>query len=171
MGVIDWGWEALSSFEKIMCYLSPHWHITQNPQLACFTAGLYSPGPCSTLSILALLSSHTLLIINWNTKVGRQELPGVTGKFDLGIQNKAVQRLIEFCQEHALVTAKTLHQQHKRRLYTRTSPNGQYKHQIDYILCSQRWRTSIQSAKTRLGLTVAQIMNCLLSNSDLNWRK
>ena len=118
MGVIDWGWEALASFEKIMCYLSPHWHITQNPQLACFTAGLYSPGPCSILSILALLSSHTLLIIDWNTKVGRQELPGVTGKFDLGIQNKEGQRLtivlpkehIVHCKHPLLTTQeKTLH--------------------------------------------------------------
>ena len=61
------------------------------------------------------------------------------------------QRLIEFCQENALVIANTLFQQHKRRLYTWTSPDGQYRNQIDYILCSQRWRSSIQLAKTRLG--------------------
>ena len=61
------------------------------------------------------------------------------------------QRLIEFCQENALVTANTLFQQHKRRLYTWTSPDGQHWNQIDYILCSQRLRSSIQSAKTRLG--------------------
>ena len=60
------------------------------------------------------------------------------------------QRLIEFCQEKALVIANTLFQQHKRRLYTWTSPDGQHRNQIDYILCSQRWRSSIQSAKTRL---------------------
>ena len=59
--------------------------------------------------------------------------------------------LIQFCQENALVIANTLFQQHKRRLYTRTSPDGQYWNKIDYILCSQRWRSSIQSAKTRLG--------------------
>ena len=58
---------------------------------------------------------------------------------------------MEFCQENALVIANTLFQQHKRRLYTRTSPGGQYQNQIDYILCSQRWRGSIQSAKTRPG--------------------
>ena len=76
---------------------------------------------------------------------------GVTGKFDLGVQNEAGQRLIEFCQENALVIANTLFQQHKRRLYTWTSPDGQNQNQIDYILCSQRWRSSTQSAKTRPG--------------------
>ena len=87
----------------------------------------------------------------WNAKVGSQETPGVTGKFGLGVQNEAGQRLIEFCQEKTLVIAKTLFQQHKRRFYTWISPDGQHRNQIDYILCSQRWRSSIQSAKTRLG--------------------
>ena len=68
----------------------------------------------------------------------------------LGVQNEAWQRLIEFCQENALVIANTLFQQHKRRLYTWTSPDGQNQNQIDYILCSQRWRSPIQSAKIRL---------------------
>ena len=86
---------------------------------------------------------------DWNAKVGSQEIPGVTDKFGLGVQNEAGQRLIEFCQENALVIAHTLFQQHKRRLYTWTSPEGQNPNQIDYILCSQRWRSSIQSAKTR----------------------
>ena len=63
--------------------------------------------------------------------------------------NEAGQRLIEFCKKNALVIANTLFQQHKRRLYTWTSPDGQHRNQIDYILCSQRWRSSIQSAKTR----------------------
>ena len=63
--------------------------------------------------------------------------------------NEAGQRLIEFCQENTLVIANTLFQQHKRRLYTWTSPDGQHRNQNDYILCSQRWRSSIQSAKTR----------------------
>ena len=91
------------------------------------------------------------IIGDWNAKVESQEIPGVTGKFGLGIQNEAGQRIIEFCQENTLVIANTLFQQHKRRLYTWTSPNGQYRNQIDYILCSQKWRSSIQSAKTRLG--------------------
>ena len=58
---------------------------------------------------------------------------------------------MEFCQENALVIANTLFQQHKRRLYTWTSPDGQHQNQIDYILCSERCRSSIQSAETRLG--------------------
>ena len=91
---------------------------------------------------------NVLFIIgDWNAKVGSQEIPGVTGKFCLGVQNEAGQRLIEFCQESSLVTANTLFQQHKRRLYTWTSPDGQHRNQIDYILCSQRWISSIQSAK------------------------
>ena len=90
------------------------------------------------------------IIGDWNAKVGSQ-IPGVTGKFGLGIQNEAGQRLIEFCQENALVIANTLFQQQKRRLYTWTSPDGQHQNQIDYILCTQRWRSSIQSAKTRPG--------------------
>ena len=63
---------------------------------------------------------------DWNAKVGSQETPGVTGKFGLGVWNEAGQRLIEFCQENALVIANTLFQQHKRRLYTWTSPDGQH---------------------------------------------
>ena len=74
---------------------------------------------------------------------------GVTGKFGFGVQNKAGQRLTEFCQENALVIANTPYQQHKRRLYTWTSPDGQQWNQIDHILCSQRWRSSIQSTKTK----------------------
>ena len=74
------------------------------------------------------------IIGDWNAKVGSEETPGVTGKFGLEMQNEAGQRLIEFCQENALVTANTLFQQHKRRLYTWTSPDSQHHNQIDYIL-------------------------------------
>ena len=66
------------------------------------------------------------IIEDWNAKVGSQETPGVTGKFGLGVQNEAGQKLIELCQENALVIANTLFQQHKRRLYTWTSPDGQH---------------------------------------------
>ena len=66
------------------------------------------------------------IIGDWNTKVGSQETPGATGKFGFGMRNEAGQRLIEFCQENALVIANTLFQQHKRRLYTWTSPDGQH---------------------------------------------
>ena len=71
------------------------------------------------------------------------------GKFSLGVQNEAGQRLTDFCQENALVIADTLFQQRKRWLSTWTSPDGQHWNPIDYILCSQRWKSSIQSAKTR----------------------
>ena len=66
------------------------------------------------------------IIWDWNAKAGSQETPGVTGKFGLGMQNEAGKRLIEFCQENALVIANTLFQQQKRRLYTWTSPDGQH---------------------------------------------
>ena len=78
------------------------------------------------------------IIGDWNAKVGSQETPGVTGKFGLGIWNEAGQRLIEFCQENSLVIANTLFQQHKRRLYTRTSPDDQHRNQTDYVLWLQR---------------------------------
>ena len=95
---------------------------------------------------------HVLFIIgDWNAQEGSQETPGVTGKFGLGMRNEAGQRLIEFCQENTLVIANTLFQQHKRRLYTWTSLDGQHQYQSDSILCSQRWRSSIQSTKTRPG--------------------
>ena len=80
--------------------------------------------------------------------VHHQEIPGVTDKFGLGVQKEAGQRLTEFWQENALVIANILFQQHKRRLYTWTSPHDQYQNQIDYVLCSQRWRSYIQQAKT-----------------------
>ena len=67
------------------------------------------------------------IIEDWNAKAGSQETTGVTGKSGLGIQNEAGQRLIEFCQENALVITNTLFQQHKRRLYTWTSPDGQHQ--------------------------------------------
>ena len=91
-----------------------------------------------------------LHIGDWNAKVASQETPGVTGKFGLRVRNEAGQRLTEFCQENTLVRGNTF-QEHKRRLYTWTLPDGQYGNQIDYILCSQRWRSYIQSAKTRPG--------------------
>ena len=111
------------------------------------------------------------IIGNWNAKVESQETPGVTGKFGLGVQNEAGQRLTEFCEENAPVIANTLFQQHKRRLYTWTSPDGQYRNQIDYILCSQRWRCSIQSAKTRLRTDCGSDHELLISKFRLTLKK
>ena len=89
------------------------------------------------------------MIGDWNAKVGSQETHGVTGKLGLGVQNEAGQGQTEFCQENASVIANIPSQQQKRRLYTWTSPDGQHQNQTDCILCSQRWRSSIQSTKTR----------------------
>ena len=108
---------------------------------------------------------------DWSAKVGSQETPGVTGKFGLGIRNEAGQRLIELCQENVLVIANTLFQQHKRRLDTCTSPDGQHQNQIDYILCSQRWRSSIQSAKTRLGADCGSDHELLIAKFRLKLKK
>ena len=95
--------------------------------------------------LLELTPKRDVLFIigDCNAKVESQETTGVTGKFGLGVQNEAGQRLTDFCQENAMVIANTLFQHHKRRLYTWTSPDGQYQNQIDYIHCSQRWRSSI----------------------------
>ena len=107
----------------------------------------------------------------WNAKVESQEIPGITGKYGLGVKNEAGQRLIEFCQENALVIANTLFQQHKRRLYTWTSPDGQYRNQIDNILCSQKWRSSIQPAKTRLGADCGSDHELLIGKFRLKLKK
>ena len=119
--------------------------------------------------LLELIPKKDVLFIirDWNEKVGSQETPGVTGKFGLGLKNGAGQTLTEFCQENALVIANTLFQQHERQLYTWTSPDCQHQNQIDYILCSQRWRSSIQSAKTRLGADCGSDHELLIS-TDLN---
>ena len=123
--------------------------------------------------LLELTPKKDILFIirDWNANVGSQEMPGVIGKFGLVAQNEAGQRLIEFCQENALVIANTLFQQHKRRLYTWTSPDGQYWNQIDYILCSQRWRSSIQSAKTRLGAECCTDHQLLIAKFRLKLKK
>ena len=111
------------------------------------------------------------IIADWNAKVGSQETPGVTGKFGPGVQNEAGQRLIEFCQENELVITNTLFQKHKRRFYIWTSQDGWHQNQIDYILCSQRWRSSIQSAKTRLGADCGSEHELLIAKFRLKLKK
>ena len=103
------------------------------------------------------------IIGDWNAKVESQETPGVTGKFDLGVQNEAGQRLIEL--------ANTFFQQHERRLYTWTWPEGQHRNQTDYILCSKRWRSSIQSLKTRLGADCGSDHELLIAKFRLKLKK
>ena len=123
--------------------------------------------------LLELTSKKDVLFIigDWNEKAGGQEISGVMGKFGLGVQNEAGQRLIEFCQENALVIANTLFQQHKRRLYTWTSLDGKYQNEIDYISCSQRWRSSIQSAKTRPGADCGSDHELLIAKFRLKLKK
>ena len=123
--------------------------------------------------LLELIPKKDILFIigDWNAKVGSQETPGITGKFGLGIRNEVQKRLIEFCQENTLVIANTLFQQPKRRFYTWTSPEGQHGDQIDYILCSQRWRSTIQSAKPRLGADCGPDHEILLAKFRLKWKK
>ena len=87
------------------------------------------------------------------------------------MQNEAGQRLIEFCQKNVLVIANTLFQQHKRRLYTWTSPDGQHRNQIHYILCSQRWRSAIQSTKTRAGADCGSHHELLTTKFRLKLKK
>ena len=100
-----------------------------------------------------------------------QETPGVTGKFGLGVRNEAGCRPIDFCRENALVIVNTLFQQHKTRLYTWTSPDGRHQNQINYILCSQRWRSSIQSAKTRPGADCGSHHELLIAKFRLKLKK
>ena len=123
--------------------------------------------------LLELTPKKDVLFIigDLNAKVGSQETPGVTGKFGLGVQNEAWQRLIEFCQENAMIIESTVFQQNKRKLYTWTSADGQHRNQIDYILCSQRWRSSIQSAKTRPGADCGSDHQLLIAKFRLKLKK
>ena len=115
---------------------------------------------------------NVLFIIgDWNAKVESKEIPGVTGKFGPGVQNEAGQRFTEFCQENALVIANSLFPQHKRRLFTWTSPDGQCRNQIDCILCSWRWRSSIQSAKARLGAYCGSDYELIIAKFRLKLKK
>ena len=116
---------------------------------------------------------YVLFIIgNGNAKLGSQEIPRVTGKFGLGVQNEAGQWLIEFCQENALVIASTLFQQHKRRLHMGITRCSLLKSDLLYSLQTKMENVYIVSGEKKKKidqeLTVAQIMNTLLLNSNLN---
>ena len=123
--------------------------------------------------LLELTPKEDILFIigDWDAKVGSQEIPGVKGKFGLGVQNEAGQRLTEFCQENVLVIANTLFQQHKKRLYTWTSPAGQFQNQIDSILCSQKWKSCIQSAKTKVEADCGSDHQLLIAKFRLKLKK
>ena len=120
--------------------------------------------------LLELTPKKDVLFIvgGWNAKVGIQETPGVTGKFGLGVRNEAGQRLIEFCQENALVIANALFQQHKRRLYTWTYQMVNTEIRLITFFAAKDGEALYSQQKQDRELTMAQIMNSLLSNSDLN---
>ena len=111
--------------------------------------------------LLELTPKKDVLFIigDWTAKVGSQETPGVTGKFGLGMWNEAGQTLIEFCQENALVIANTLFQQHKKRLYTWTSPDGQHEIRLITFFAAKDGEALYSQQKQDQELTVAQIMN------------
>ena len=121
--------------------------------------------------LLELTGKKDVLFIigDWNAKVGVQETPGVTGKFGLETRNEAGQRLIEFCQENTLVIANTLFQQHMRRLH---GHHQMVNTEIRLIIffAAKNGEALYSEQNQDQELTVAQIMNSLLPNSDLNWR-
>ena len=117
--------------------------------------------------LLELTSKKDVLSIigDWNAKVGSQEIPGVTGKFGLGVHNEAGKKLKNLHQENSLVIANTIFQQHKRRLYTWTSPDGQHRNQLIILFAVKDGEVLYSQQKQDQELTVAQIMNSLLPNS------
>ena len=109
---------------------------------------------------LMLIKDVLFIIGDWNAK--SLEIPGITGIFGLGVQNEAGPRLIEFCQENALLIANTLFQQHKRRLCMWTSPDGQHRNQMIIFFAAKEGKALYSQQKQDWELTVAQIMNSLL---------
>ena len=118
--------------------------------------------------LLELTPKKDVLFIigDWNVNVGSQETSGVTGKFDLVVQNEEVKRLIEFWQENTLVIANTLLKQHKRRLYTWTSPGCQHRNLIIFFVAKDGEALYSQQKQDQ-ELTVTQTMNSLWPNSEI----
>ena len=158
-------WQGNNHVIIMKCW--PRW----NPNSPTTTRPLWGPWAQKLFNYLLIRQDLLLIIGDWNGKVGSQEIPGITGRFGLGVQNEAGQRLIEFCQENTLLVANTLFQQYKGWLYTWTSPDGQYWNQIDYILCSRRWSSSIQSAKTRPGADCGSDHELLIAKFRFKLRK
>ena len=126
---------------------------------------------CEDLQDLLELTpkKHVVFITeDQNEKVGSQEIPGVTNKFGLAVQNEAGQRLTEFCQKNALVIANTIFQQNKRRFYTRTSKMVNIKNRLIILFVAKDGEVLCSQQKQDQELTVAQINNSWLQNSDLN---
>ena len=125
--------------------------------------------------LLELTHPKDVLFItgDWNAKVGSQEISGVTGKIGLGVQNEAGQKLTEFCRENALIIANTLFQQHKRRLTVHVDITQVVNTKIRLIIffAAKDGEALYSQQKQDQELTMAQIMNSLLSNSNWHWRK
>ena len=107
----------------------------------------------------------------WINKSNKSGEPGVTGKFGLGVQYEAGQKLTEFWQENTLVTVNTVFQQHKRRLYTWTSQTGQTEIKLILLFAAEDGEALYSQQKQDQELTVAEIISSLLQNSGSNWRK
>ena len=124
-------------------------------------------------NLLELTPKKDVLFIigDWNAKVGSEEIPGVTGKFGLGVQNEAGQRLAEFCQENILVIANTLFQQHKRRLCSTHAHHQMVNTEIRLIIffAAKDGEALYSQQKQGREMTVDWIMNSLWQNSDWNW--
>ena len=148
-----------------ICFLSNHSNPRLCPNHWCWISWSWTVLWWPTRTSRTNTKKYVLSIIgDWNAKLCSQQISGVAGKFGLGVQNEAGQRLIEFCQENPLVIANTLFQQHKRRLHTWTSPHGQYWNNIDYISLQPKMEKlyTVSKNKTR---------SSLWPNSDLNWQK
>ena len=164
-------WDSPGKNTGVGChFLLQFMKVKSESQVAQSCPTLHDPMDCS----LPGSSAHGIFqarVLDWGAIPFSKETPGVTGKFGLWVQNEAGQRLIEFCQENVLVTTGILFQQHKRRLYTWTAPDGPHQNQIDYILCSQRWRSSVQSAKTKLGADCGSDHEHLIAKFRLKLKK
>ena len=150
-----------------------HWYITESSLAGALCCFIETPNTRFFLQSSVHFQSNIApaLIILLNHQAEYSEFSwNLVSSFPF-LQNESGQRLTEFCQENALVIVKTLCQQHKRRLYTRTSPNDQYWNQIDYILYRQRWRNCKQSAKTRPGADCDSDHQLLVAKFRLKLKK
>ena len=106
-----------------------------------------------------------------NAKVGKMKNARVTGQFGLGDRNEAGDRLVQFCEENELSITNTFFEQPDCRLYTWTTPDGNHRNQIDYIICKQRWKTAVQSVKTRPGADCGSDHKLLLAGAKIKLKK
>ena len=167
-------WIQSQKWQNDLCFQGKPFNITviqvyaptsnaEEAEVECFCEDLQD--------LLELTHKKDVLFIigDWNAKVGSQEIPEVTDKFGLGVQNEAGQRL-RVLQENTWVTANTLFKQHKRRLYT-LSLDGKYQKKTDYIFWSQTWRSCIQSAETKPGAGCGSDHELLIAKFRLKLKK